>query len=209
VTDRVNAPIVGAALATLGEPPDVVVCPDGKDVAREVLAAERPTCLVAIERPGRNHAGDYLSMRGQSVAAGHAPPDASFRVPSRARGGGVADRGRRGGGRAAPMGRVFGYHTGMKIRDEYRAKHPKSAALWERARAVIPGGITHDIRHLTPFPVYVERALGSRKWDVDGHEYVDYWMGHGALFLGHCHPAVVRAVQEQMARSTHPGACHE
>ncbi len=88
------------------------------------------------------------------------------------------------------MGRVFGYHTGMKIRDEYRAKHPKSAALWERARAVIPGGITHDIRHLTPFPV-------------------DYWMGHGALFLGHCHPAVVRAVQEQMARSTHPGACHE
>src|SRR5439155_5706770 len=46
VTDRVNAPIVGAALATLGEPPDVVVCPDGKDVAREVLAAERPTCLV-------------------------------------------------------------------------------------------------------------------------------------------------------------------
>src|SRR3989441_4018942 len=33
------------------------------------LAAERPTCLVAIERPGRNHAGDYLSMRGESVAA--------------------------------------------------------------------------------------------------------------------------------------------
>ncbi len=107
------------------------------------------------------------------------------------------------------MGRAFGYHTDMKIHDEYRAKHPKSAALWERARAAIPGGITHDIRHLTPFPIYVERAQGSRKWDVDGHEYVDYWMGHGALFLGHCHPAVVRAVQEQVARSTHVGACHE
>src|SRR5207302_1924140 len=110
---------------------------------------------------------------------------------------------------AAPVGRAFGYHTGMKIHDEYRAKHPKSAALWERARAAIPGGITHDIRHLTPFPIYVDRAQGPRKWDVDGHEYVDYWMGHGALFLGHCHPAVVRAVQEQMARSTHVGACHE
>ena len=97
----------------------------------------------------------------------------------------------------------------MSIQDEYRAKHPKSATLAERARQAIPGGITHDIRHLAPYPVYVERAAGSRKWDVDGHEYVDYWMGHGALFLGHCHPAVVRAVQEQMARGTHLGACHE
>src|SRR3989442_14375089 len=58
-------------------------------------------------------------------------------------------------------------------------------------------------------PIDVDRAQGPRKWDVDGHEYVDYWMGHGALFLGHCHPAVVRAVQEQMARGTHVGACHE
>ena len=97
----------------------------------------------------------------------------------------------------------------MSIQEEYAAKHPRSAALAERARRAIPGGITHDIRHLAPFPVYVERAAGSRKWDVDGHEYIDYWMGHGALFLGHCHPAVVRAVQEQMARGTHLGASHE
>src|SRR5437867_4084750 len=97
----------------------------------------------------------------------------------------------------------------MTIHDEYRAKHAKSAALWERARRSIPGGITHDIRHLIPFPTYVERAAGTRKWDVDGNEYIDYWMGHGALFLGHCHPTVVKAVQEQMARGTHLGACHE
>ncbi|HEV8641091.1 MAG TPA: aminotransferase class III-fold pyridoxal phosphate-dependent enzyme [Methylomirabilota bacterium] len=97
----------------------------------------------------------------------------------------------------------------MTIHDAYRAKHPKSAALAERARKVIPGGITHDIRHLTPFPVYVDRAGGTRKWDVDGNEYIDYWMGHGALFLGHCHPAVVKAVQTQMARGTHLGASHE
>jgi len=97
----------------------------------------------------------------------------------------------------------------MTIHEEYRAKHPKSAALAERARRAIPGGITHDIRHLQPFPVYVERAAGTRKWSVDGHEYIDYWMGHGALFLGHCHPAVVKAVQEQVARGTHVGASHE
>ena len=70
-----------------------------------------------------------------------------------------------------------------KVVETYRAMHPKSAALYERARAIIPGGVTHDGRHMNPFPVYVERALGSHKWDVDGHDYVDYWMGHGALFL--------------------------
>jgi glutamate-1-semialdehyde 2,1-aminomutase len=97
----------------------------------------------------------------------------------------------------------------MSIADTYRAKHPTSAKLADRARHVIPGGITHDIRHLAPFPVYIDRAAGSHKWDVDGHEYIDYWMGHGALILGHCHPAVVKAVQAQMARGTHLGASHE
>jgi glutamate-1-semialdehyde 2,1-aminomutase len=93
--------------------------------------------------------------------------------------------------------------------DTYRALHPKSQALYERARGVIPGGVTHDGRHLKPFPIYVDRAEGPLKWDVDGNEYVDYWMGHGALFLGHCHPAVVKAIQQQAARGTHLGASHE
>ena len=97
----------------------------------------------------------------------------------------------------------------MTIHDEYRAKHPRAATLAERARKAIPGGVTHDIRHVLPFPIYVDRASGSRKWDVDGHEYVDYWMGHGSLFLGHCHPAVVEAVREQVGRGTHLGGSHE
>jgi glutamate-1-semialdehyde 2,1-aminomutase len=78
----------------------------------------------------------------------------------------------------------------------------------ERARRVIPGGVTHDGRHLSPFAVYIDRAEGALKWDVDGHPYIDYWMGHGALFLGHCHPAVVRAIQAQAGRGTHLGASH-
>ena len=97
----------------------------------------------------------------------------------------------------------------QSVLDTYRALHPKSATLAERARQVIPGGVTHDSRHMKPFAVYMDRAQGSRKWDVDGHEYVDYWMGHGALFLGHCHPAVVQAIQAQAARGTHLGASHE
>ena len=52
-------------------------------------------------------------------------------------------------------------------------------------------------------------ALWQNKWDPDGHEYVDYAGGHGALLLGHNPPAVVAAVEQQLARGTHYGACHE
>jgi glutamate-1-semialdehyde 2,1-aminomutase len=104
---------------------------------------------------------------------------------------------------------MTGATTTSRVQETYRRLHPGSAALAERARAVIPGGITHDGRHLKPFPVYIARAQGARKWDVDGHEYIDYWMGHGALILGHCHPAVVEAIQRAAATGTHLGASHE
>jgi glutamate-1-semialdehyde 2,1-aminomutase len=95
------------------------------------------------------------------------------------------------------------------VTERYRKTRPGSWTRWERACRVIPGGITHDVRHLSPCPLYVSRAAGPRKWDVDGHEYIDYWMGHGALFLGHAHPALVEAVRDQVGRGTHYGACHE
>jgi len=78
VTDTTNVPLVEAALKTLDEPSDVVVFPGGIDGARRVLATEKPTHLVAIERPGRNRDGDYLNMRGVSVAAWNPPIDELF-----------------------------------------------------------------------------------------------------------------------------------
>jgi glutamate-1-semialdehyde 2,1-aminomutase len=99
--------------------------------------------------------------------------------------------------------------TRQPLVERYRAAFPRSQELHRRAQGIFPNGVTHDVRHLEPFPVYVDRAEGSHKWDVDGHELIDYWAGHGALLLGHGHPAVVDAVQRQMARATHPGACHE
>jgi glutamate-1-semialdehyde 2,1-aminomutase len=74
---------------------------------------------------------------------------------------------------------------------------------------LFPNGVTHDLRHMEPFPIYIDRAQGAHKWDIDGHELIDYWAGHGAILLGHSHPAIVAAVQSQMAKATHPGACHE
>src|SRR5262245_34606020 len=95
------------------------------------------------------------------------------------------------------------------LAERYAAEFPTSRRLHEQARELFPDGVTHDLRHLPPFPVYVDRAEGATKWDVDGHRLIDYWSGHGAIFLGHSHPAVVAAVQRQAGRATHPGACHE
>jgi glutamate-1-semialdehyde 2,1-aminomutase len=90
----------------------------------------------------------------------------------------------------------------------YRERTPRSAALAAEALALLPSGVTHDVRHMKPYGIYVERASGSRKWDVDGHEYVDYFGGHGSLLLGHNHPTVVAATQAALARGTHFGANH-
>ncbi len=93
--------------------------------------------------------------------------------------------------------------------ERFEAEFANSRKLHEQAKSVFPDGVTHDLRYLEPFPIYVDRASGAYKWDVDGHQLIDYWSGHGALLLGHSHPEVVAAVQRQMGKSTHPGACHE
>ena len=96
----------------------------------------------------------------------------------------------------------------MSIEQRYIDSHAGSAALHAKASRVLPNGVTHDARHLRPFPVFIERAAGSKKWDVDGHEYVDYVMGHGALLLGHSHPVVTEAAMRQLTLGTHYGASH-
>ncbi len=90
----------------------------------------------------------------------------------------------------------------------YRDRTPNSARLFEEARRTFPSGITHDSRRLEPYGMYVERAAGPRKWDVDGNEYIDYFGGHGALLLGHNDPDVAAAIAEALARGTHFGASH-
>jgi glutamate-1-semialdehyde 2,1-aminomutase len=95
------------------------------------------------------------------------------------------------------------------ILNAYLAKTPGSAERSQRARSVLPSGLAHDSRHFDPYPIYVERADGPYKWDVDGNRYVDYFGGHGSLLLGHNNPAVMEAVREALSRGTHFGACHD
>ncbi len=100
-------------------------------------------------------------------------------------------------------------HTDKLISD-YLDRHPRSAALHREAKGIFPAdGATHFARVLNPYRPYITHADGSKKWDVDGNEYIDYVMGHGALILGHNHGDVVRAVQEQVARGVHYGDNHD
>lgn len=97
-----------------------------------------------------------------------------------------------------------------RLEGEYLASRPRSSSLHEEARRYFAAaGATHSVRVFQPFRPYVTHAAGARKWDVDGHEYIDYSMGHGALILGHSHPAVVAAVQQQASKGLHYGENHE
>ena len=99
--------------------------------------------------------------------------------------------------------------SNSRIEATYRERTRRSAELAKEARDLFPSGITHDSRKLDPYTIYVDRAQGPRKWDVDGNEYIDYFGGHGALMLGHHHPDIDRVIVEALGRGTHFGSSHE
>lgn len=88
------------------------------------------------------------------------------------------------------------------------AKRPKTAAMHERAKAVMPGGNTRTVLFSQPFPIRVEKAEGSRLTDIDGHSYIDYVGEYSAGIYGHSHPKILAAVSEGMASGLNIGAQH-
>ncbi|MGO9911810.1 MAG: aspartate aminotransferase family protein [Acidimicrobiales bacterium] len=82
-------------------------------------------------------------------------------------------------------------------------RQPKSRAMYERAARALAGGVTSSWQISRPQPVFLERGLGSKIFDVDDTEYVDLHGGYGAGLAGHAHPAIVEAVQRQVTRGTH------
>lgn len=91
----------------------------------------------------------------------------------------------------------------------YEEKTKRSKDLYARAGKVLPAGVSYAIRDITPHPFYIAEAKGAKLTDVDGNVYTDYWMGHGALILGHAPDRVVEAVAEQIPKGTHYGFAHE
>ena len=96
-----------------------------------------------------------------------------------------------------------------ELEKQYISKHQTSNKLYKNALKVFPSGVSHDARYRKPFPIYASKASGSRKWDVDGNEYVDLVMGHGALLFGYGDEKVTNRIREQATQALHIGACSE
>jgi glutamate-1-semialdehyde 2,1-aminomutase len=88
-------------------------------------------------------------------------------------------------------------------------KTTQSEALFQEAQKVIPGGVNSPVRAakgVGTFPVFISRAEGSRIYDADGNEYLDYVGSWGPMILGHAHPRVVEAVTRAASKGTSYGA---
>jgi glutamate-1-semialdehyde 2,1-aminomutase len=89
------------------------------------------------------------------------------------------------------------------------SRTPKSAALFQRAHAILPYGVVSSFQKMQPYPLYVARGAGSRVWCQDGHEYLDFHNGFGAMVVGHAHPRIVEACREAASQGTHFAATTE
>jgi glutamate-1-semialdehyde 2,1-aminomutase len=78
-----------------------------------------------------------------------------------------------------------------------------SSAMFERARQALAGGVASAYQERQPWPIYLERGKGSRVWDVDGAERIDFHNAFGSMPQGHAHPAITRAVERRLELGTH------
>src|ERR1700682_5366055 len=103
--------------------------------------------------------------------------------------------------REVPTRRVTELIAGEE--EQFRQARPRSRQLWTEAREVMPRGVPSSFQDASPQPVFMEKGKGSRVWDVDGNEYVDFHNGFGVMVVGHAHPKIVEAVQRQIALGSH------
>src|SRR3982075_4705631 len=103
--------------------------------------------------------------------------------------------------REVPTSRVTELIAGEE--EKFRAARPRSRQLWTEARGFLPRGVPSSFQDAAPQPVFMDRGRGSHVWDVDGNEYVDFHNGFGVMVVGHAHPKIVEAVQQQIALGSH------
>ncbi len=80
----------------------------------------------------------------------------------------------------------------------FLSKTKESYRLQKESENILPGGVTANIKHFTPYPIVMKHGMEARLTDVDGNEYVDYLMGYGALALGHGHRSIKEAIDIQL-----------
>ena len=90
----------------------------------------------------------------------------------------------------------------------YEKRTPRCREAHQRAVHRLPLGVGSNFRVYDPYPLFIRDGQGGRLHDLDGNEYIDFNLCFGALMAGHCHPAVVRAVEERLRLGTMFGMPH-
>ena len=93
--------------------------------------------------------------------------------------------------------------------ETYEKRTPKSAEAHKRNLKRLPLGVASNYRAYDPYPIFVKEASGSKFRDLDGNEYIDHNLTFGALMAGHCHPAVMKAVEKRLSTGTMFGMPHD
>jgi glutamate-1-semialdehyde 2,1-aminomutase len=96
-----------------------------------------------------------------------------------------------------------------KEMETYERRTPKSAAALKKAWKRLPLGVASNFRTYEPHPIFVRDGKGGHIRDLDGNDLIDFNLCFGALMAGHCHPAVVRAVEERLHTGTMFGMPHD
>jgi glutamate-1-semialdehyde 2,1-aminomutase len=84
----------------------------------------------------------------------------------------------------------------------FKKRTPRSHEIHERGKISLPMGVSSSFQAVPPYPLFISRAEGSRIWDYDGNEYIDFHLGFGSLLVGHSHPVLVEALREQLGKGT-------
>jgi glutamate-1-semialdehyde 2,1-aminomutase len=90
-----------------------------------------------------------------------------------------------------------------KEEERFRAVRRRSDQMWNEAKEFISKGVPSSFQDAPPQPIFIQRGQGSRVWDVDGNEYVDFHNGFGVMVVGHAHPLIVEAISERARLGTH------
>jgi len=101
--------------------------------------------------------------------------------------------------------RTFDFESEIR---RYKERSGHSKEWFQRACQRMPGGVSHEIRSYPPYPVFINGCRGPRMSDLDDNSYLDYWMGHYSLLLGHQPELIRRALSEQIERGIMWGAVH-
>ncbi len=100
------------------------------------------------------------------------------------------------------------YDALKKELETYERRTPRSREAHKKAVERVPLGVASNYRYYPPYPLFVKDGNGGRIHDVDGNEYIDHNLCYGALMAGHCHPAVMKAVQHRLQVGTLFGMPH-